>query len=74
MTVPRSCTAPAADDVVLIAGARPNFMKLAPLLRELASISRGDVANESSIADISPFIIAPINTQWRTTHSFSENT
>src|SRR4051812_1539424 len=24
------------DDVVLVAGARPNFMKLAPLLRELA--------------------------------------
>src|SRR5690606_12662066 len=24
------------DDIVLVAGARPNFMKLAPLLRELA--------------------------------------
>jgi UDP-N-acetylglucosamine 2-epimerase (non-hydrolysing) len=31
-----SCVGAGDDDVVLIAGARPNFMKLAPLLRELA--------------------------------------
>jgi UDP-N-acetylglucosamine 2-epimerase (non-hydrolysing) len=31
-----SCMGVADDDVVLVAGARPNFMKLAPLLRELA--------------------------------------
>jgi UDP-N-acetylglucosamine 2-epimerase (non-hydrolysing) len=31
-----SCMGIIDDDVVLVAGARPNFMKLAPLLRELA--------------------------------------
>jgi UDP-N-acetylglucosamine 2-epimerase (non-hydrolysing) len=36
MPVPCSSPVSAADDVVLIAGARPNFMKLAPLMRELA--------------------------------------
>jgi len=39
MPVPRSGPS-ADDDVVLIAGARPNFMKLAPLLRELARRGR----------------------------------